>query len=200
MCPSGFIGVHVSNHSLDIEKTRQALKSHILQYVYRKLDKPVRLSSGALSAEYFDGKQVTLFPERVHLLAQLILEAADLRNIDAVGGMSVGADPIVTAVSLVAYLEKNLKIPAFFVRKEVKEHGLSKQIEGIELRKGMRVLIVEDVITQGTATLKAIEAVEKAGARVAKVICMIDREAGGSEIIASKYDFHAIFKKSELTE
>lgn len=182
----------------DTNDLRQELKSLIKLYVYKKFDKPVRLASGSETTEYFDGKQITLFPERAHLFTKLILEDLDLSHIDAVGGMSTGADPIVTAVSLLAYLEKGIKIPAFYVRKAEKSHGLTKRIEGVKLTKGMRVLIVEDVVTKGSSTLEAIRVVESEGAVVSQVTCLIDREAGGAETISSKYPFKAIFKKSEL--
>ena len=182
-----------------MNETREKLRELVRKHVRRKSDTPIRLTSGSETYEYFDGKQVTLFPDRMALFARLVLENVDLKKIQAIGGMSTGADPIAAAVSLIAFLEKKINIPAFFVRKEPKKHGLQKRIEGAELKKGMRVLIVEDVITKGSSTLDAIQAVEACGAIVEKVICLIDREEGGSQLIASKYPFEAIFKKSDLT-
>ena len=177
---------------------KEELKRLLLRHAHKKLDRAVRLSSGAESSEYFDAKQITLFPERAVVFARVILESLDLRGIDAVGGMSLGADPVVSALTLVAYLEKGLNLPGFLVRREPKKHGLQKMAEGVELKKGMRVLIVDDVITQGSATLAAIQAVEDAGAEVAQVCCLVDREEGGSRMLAQKYKFYAVFKKSEL--
>jgi len=177
---------------------KEELKALLAKYAHRRSETPIQLSSGAWTQEYFDGKQITLFPDRAVLLARVILENMDLTGIEAVGGMSIGADPIVSAISLVAYLDKGLKIPAFLVRKEAKKHGLQKMIEGIEITPGMKTLIVDDVITQGTATLKAIEAAEAAGAKVVAVACLVDREEGGSKAISAKYEFYSVFKKSEL--
>ena len=180
------------------EEIRSALKPILVKYAHRRLDKPIRLASGAETSEYFDGKQITMFPDRAVLFIRFILETVDLSRIQAVGGMSIGADPIVTGVSLLASLEKEIQIPAFFVRKEAKKHGLQKKIEGVDLKPGMNVLVVEDVVTKGGSTLSAIEAVESAGATVAHIVCLVDREAGGGKILSSKYPFTAAFKKSEI--
>lgn len=180
------------------EDLKIQLKTLVKLHVVKKFDKPVRLASGSETTEYYDGKQITLFPERAILFIKLILEELDLEKIDAVGGMSTGADPIVSAFSLLAYIEKNVKIPAFYVRKAEKAHGLSKRVEGVEIKRGMRVLVVEDVVTQGRSTLEAIRVIEAEGGVIAKVACLVDREAGGSEKISSKYPFQAIFKKSQL--
>lgn len=177
---------------------RDELKALLKSYAHRTSDVPIRLSSGAETTVYFDGKQITLFPDRAVLFARVLLENINPAGIEAVGGMSIGADPIVSAVSIVAYLECGLKWPGFLVRKEQKKHGLEKRIEGVELRKGMRVMVVDDVITQGTATLNAISAIEETGAVVAQVACLVDREEGGSKLLAAKYPFYAAFKKSEL--
>lgn len=176
------------------DELRRLIRSHATL----TSDVPIRLSSGAETRQYFDGKQITLFPERAVLFARLLLEELDVSRFDAVGGMSVGADPIVSALSVTAFLEKGLKVPGFFVRKEAKKHGLQKMIEGVELKKGMKTLVVDDVITQGTATLKAIEAVEQCGAVVEQVACLVDREEGGSAALGRKYRFYAAFRKSEL--
>jgi orotate phosphoribosyltransferase len=178
---------------------RAALRSILLKDAYIRSSEPIRLSSGKTTNVYFDGKQVTLFPEAAVLFARAVLDAVDLTRIDAVGGMSIGADPAVSAISLVAYLEKKLRVPAFLVRKEPKPHGLQKLIEGVALKKGMRVLIVDDVITQGGAVLQAIRAAEDAGAKVVQVACLVDREEGGTDKLRSAgYPVYSVFKKSEL--
>ena len=181
------------------ESMKRDLAKLVKEKAYIKLDKPIRLASGAVTQLYFDGKQVTLFPERVVLFCRVLLDALDLSQFDAVGGMSIGADPIVSALSVVAHLDKGLNVPAFLVRKEPKKHGLQKMMEGVKLKKGMRVLVVDDVITQGTATLNAIAAVGATGAKVTQVACLVDREEGGSAKIASAgYKFYSVFKKSDL--
>jgi orotate phosphoribosyltransferase len=154
-----------------------------------------KLSSGGTSNFYVDGKQVTLHPEGSYLTGKIILEKIKGLKVDFIGGMTLGADPIAASVSLLSK-EMSNPIPAFIVRKSQKEHGLKKSIEGI-IAPASDVVIVDDVITKGAATLGAIAAVEKIGCRVVKVICLVDRQEGGAEAL-SKYDFDPIFKKEEL--
>ncbi|MHB8985939.1 MAG: orotate phosphoribosyltransferase [Eubacteriales bacterium] len=144
------------------------------------------LSSGKESTYYFDGKQVTLHPEGAYLIGILITEKIKSLNIDAVGGLTIGADPIIGALAPVAYLEglKNLKL--FIVRKEAKGHGKCKYIEGPPLIKGDRIVIVDDVITTGGSVFKAIDAVKALGCQVVKVIALIDRMEGGTEKIQER--------------
>ncbi|MEW6274227.1 MAG: orotate phosphoribosyltransferase [Bacillota bacterium] len=142
------------------------------------------LTSGKESNYYFDGKQVTLHPEGAYLLAKIIIEKIRGGNIQAVGGPTIGADPIVGALAAVAHLE-GLKIKLFIVRKATKEHGMKKLIEGPELSPGERVAIVEDVMTTGSSIMKAVDAVRETGCRVVKVIPLVDRLEGGTEKLRS---------------
>ena len=109
---------------------------------------------------------------------------------DAIGGLTLGADPITSAVVTLG------NVPGFIVRKKAKEHGTQQKIEGI-IEKGFDVVIVEDVATTGASALQAIEAVEAFGAKVIKVISVVDREEGAAEALKN-YDFEPIVKKSEL--
>lgn len=146
------------------------------------------LSSGAKSPYYFDGKMVSLWPEGAYLIGQIILEEIADLEVDAIGGLTIGADPIATAVALVSHIEGR-PIPAFIVRTEPKKHGTQQFIEG-HLPKNGRVVIVDDVVTKGTSVLKAIDAVEKEGCKVVRVIALLDRnEGGGDELRRRKYDF-----------
>lgn len=140
------------------------------------------LTSGKESNYYFDGKQVTLHPEGAYLLARLIIDKIKDDNVQAVGGPTIGADPIVGSLAALAYLE-GLNIKLFIVRKATKEHGLKKLIEGPPLTPGERVAIVEDVMTTGSSIMKAIDAVREAGGQVVKVIPLVDRLEGGTEKI-----------------
>ena len=150
------------------------------------------LASGAKSSYFFDLKMVTLSPEGVYLIGKLVFDLLKGSGIDAIGGLTLGADPIVTAVALVSHLEGR-PIPAFIVRGELKEHGTQKAIEGNVPGKGRRVAIVEDVITKGGATFKAIKAVEAAGCQVVKVVALLDRHQGGSDELRNRgYDFTAL--------
>ena len=146
------------------------------------------LSSGARSSYYIDGRLITTRPDGAHLIGKEIWERIKREDVDAIGGLALGGIPIATAVSLVSYLEKK-PIPVFMVRKERKEHGTQKKIEG-NLPKGGRVAIVDDVITTGESVIEAIEAVEAAGCRVIKVITLLDRHQGGSDKLRQRgYDF-----------
>jgi len=148
------------------------------------------LSSGKRSNFYIDCRKVTLHPRGLKLISKIILEKIEGIKLDAVGGLTLGADPIASA--LVALSD----LPGFIVRKKEKEHGTRQKIEGW-LNPGWQVLIVEDVATTGGSALQAIEAVEAVGAKVTKVIAVVDREEGATEALKG-YAFDPIFKKSEL--
>lgn len=138
------------------------------------------LTSGKESSYYFDGKQVTLHPEGACLLGRIIMDKIRRDDVQAVGGPTIGADPIVGSLAVISRLE-GLDLKFFIVRKAAKEHGRQKLIEGPELLPSDRVVIVEDVITTGGSVLKAIEAVRETGCTVAKVVVLVDRLEGGSD-------------------
>jgi orotate phosphoribosyltransferase len=116
---------------------------------------------------------------------------------DAIGGLSMGADPLVTAAGVVSAIEKR-PLPGFLVRKKAKEHGRQKQIEGLENLGGKKVVIVDDVCTTGGSTQEAIAAAEREGCEVVAVISLVDREEGGSDILRAKYNYRSIFTAREL--
>ena len=166
----------------------------------------VKLSSGQESDYYFDCKPTTLDPEGAFLTAHAVLDLLAEKRIraDAIGGPPIGAHPIVAAVATVSYLRskegKGRPLPAFLIRKQPKAHGLEKQIEGIDIKKIRDVVIIDDVCTKGESTLEALNIVEEAGLRVAAVLSIIDREAGGSEKLRQKYPYFALFTGRELLE
>ncbi|HFQ82196.1 MAG TPA: orotate phosphoribosyltransferase [Desulfobacterales bacterium] len=182
-----------------MEQEKQRLKEIILQKSYRK--GTFTLTSGRTSDFYVDGKQTTLDAEGAYLCGRLIhkIIAAAQPAIGAVGGMTLGADPLVTAVSLVSYLEKS-PIPAFIVRKEAKGHGTGAYIEGqSNIPAGAVVALLEDVVTTGGTLLKVIERVESQGYKVGLVITVVDRQEGGAETLEKAgYPLKAIFTKTEL--
>lgn len=137
------------------------------------------LTSGKKSNYYIDGKRITLSPEGAYLVGKAIF--SELRGIDvgAVGGVATGAYPMVTAVGLISHLESK-PMPIFVVREVVKEHGTMRRIEG-HLKEGVKVAILEDVLTTGGSVMKAIETVVAANCRVVKVIVLVDRDEGGSQ-------------------
>jgi orotate phosphoribosyltransferase len=151
------------------------------------------LTSGKKSNYYFDGKKVNLSPEGIYRVGKAIFDQLVGLKVDAVGGVPVGAYPVVAAVALVSHLEGK-PIPAFIVREEVKEHGTKSRIEG-HFKAGYRVAMLDDVCTTGGSVLKAIKAVEAAGGKVVKVMVLVDRLEGGSDLLkAEGYDFQALLK------
>jgi orotate phosphoribosyltransferase len=140
----------------------------------------VTLSSGRKAQYYVDAKRALLLPTAFRTLGELVAAEARDRDATAVGGLTMGADPIACA-ALAAEGGDGLR--AFFVRKERKEHGLQRWIEGPELPPGTRCLVVEDVVTTGGSTVKAIERIREEGLEVAGVLAVLDRLAGGAEAI-----------------
>lgn len=137
------------------------------------------LASGLTSDHFFDLKTTMLDPEGANLAADLILEKLPA-DIDALGGLELGACPIVSAVCVKSYLAGR-KLKTFYVRKEKKERGTKQQIEGCTLEKGNKVVIVDDVTTKGGAVIDAINAVRKEGCEVAMVLSIVDRLQGAQE-------------------
>lgn len=156
------------------------------------------LASGAKSSYYIDGRQVTLDGEGAYCLARCVLQQLEGEQVAAVGGMALGADPISSATAAVG-AAMGRKLDAFMVRKEPKDHGTAGQVEG-PLERGTAVAMVEDTVTTGGSTLKAIAAVERERqARVALVIAMVDRQQGGAEAFEEAgYRFEALFTVEEL--
>lgn len=143
------------------------------------------LASGKKATYYLDGKQVTLDPHGARLVAEGILDLLAAGPMpDAVGGMSIGADPITAAVVTMSAV-RNTPIPGFMVRKESKGHGTNQYIEG-PVKPGQNVVIVEDVVTTGGSSLTAIERCEAYGLKVVKVLAIIDRMEGGAEAFTKR--------------
>ena len=143
----------------------------------------MRLASGKLSTFYFNMKPTMLDSEGAHLIASLILDQLDGVEADLIGGLEMGAVPIAASVTAVAHA-RGRKLPAFFVRKQAKEHGTKSLIEGLardETMAGKRVVIVEDVTTTGGSAIKAAEAIRAAGANIVRVITIVDRQDGADE-------------------
>jgi orotate phosphoribosyltransferase len=138
----------------------------------------VTLSSGARAEYYVDAKRAILRPPAFRALGELVAARARELEATAVGGMTMGADPVACSA-----LASGDELKAFFVRKEVKPHGLGRAIEGPELAAGERCLVVEDVVTTGGSTVAAVERVLAAGHVVAGVVAVLDRLAGGGAAI-----------------
>lgn len=158
------------------------------------------LASGKKSDFYFDGRMVTLAAQGMPAVGRVINEMIrDDEGVTAVGGPTLGADPICTAVCVVGALEFGRAWDAFIVRKETKSHGTGKLIEGPALGPNSRVIIVEDTVTTGGSGLQAVEAVRATGATVVKLIALLDREEGAAETYAAaNVPFAPVFRRSEL--
>ncbi|MCL2503401.1 MAG: orotate phosphoribosyltransferase [Coriobacteriia bacterium] len=162
------------------------------------LGKPTVLASGATSNFYFDGKRVTLSADGAYLLARYLLSHIPDDEYDAIGGLTMGADPIASAVCAVSYTTEMPKT-AFYVRKAQKEHGLTRRIEG-PLESGSRVVVVDDVATRGGSIMEAIEAVEsETQCTVTRVVALVDRQQGARELFEGRgYVFDPVFTAEEL--
>ena len=144
----------------------------------------VTLSSGIEANYYVDLRRATLHHEAAPLIGQVMLELLDnsgIKDFDAVGGLTVGADPVATAIMHQA-AAKGRAIDAFVVRKAPKEHGLGKQVEGPDV-SGKKVVVLEDTSTTGASPLTAARALEKAGATIVAVATVVDRATGAREVI-----------------
>lgn len=156
------------------------------------------LTSGRRSDYYIDNKQVTLDGRGLLLVAKLTLARCRELDVDAVGGLTLGADPIAAAVAVLSG-DRDHPLTAFIVRKQVKEHGTGLAIEGPALHAGQRVLLVDDTLTTGGTFLAARERVIEVGAVPVEALCVVDREEGGREALESVgLSVNALFTRSEF--
>lgn len=163
----------------------------------------VKLASGRSSNFYFNMKPTMLDPEGSHLIGSLICAALEGRQVDMIGGLEIGAVPIATAVAVTSQA-RGRPLPAFFVRKQAKEHGTQSLVEGLpkgETLSGRRVVIVEDVTTTGGSSMKAVAAVRADGAVVDRVITVVDRLEGAAETFkAAGITFEAILTTRDFAD
>jgi orotate phosphoribosyltransferase len=179
----------------DLTTLRHQLLDLFCQLAYQEGD--FVLSSGQRSSYYINGKQVTLHPQGALAMARLLLPLLP-EDTQAVAGLTLGADPIVSAVSVVSVYE-NRPIPALIIRKEAKGHGTMAYIEGPSLPQGAKVVVLEDVVTTGQSALKAVERLQAAGYTVNRVISLIDRLQGGGALYESAgLQFAALFTIEDL--
>ena len=153
-----------------------------------------KLSAGGTSSYYFDGRILSLDPEGSYAVAKALLPIIRESGAQALAGPTLGADPIVSAVSVVSHLEGH-PVPGLIVRKETKDHGGQRAIEGPTsgLGKGSPVAVVDDTCTTGSSLFHAIDAVEAAGYKVVKVLSILDRNEGGSDEVRRRgYSYEAL--------
>jgi orotate phosphoribosyltransferase len=149
------------------------------------------LASGKESTYYINSKKAFFNSEVIWLLGEVLWQLTNDLNIQAMGGLEIGAIPMATAAAL-RYHEEGRPLEAFFVRKQAKEHGSQERVEGI-VKPGFRVAVIDDVFTSGSSVLQAIEEVEKVGAKVVAVSCIVDRLEGAREKLATRYEYLPIF-------
>jgi len=178
-------------------------RSRLLEILKEKSyeKREVTLASGRKSDFYIDCKQTTLDAEGAYLTGKLMYEIIHglNDNIEGAGGLTLGADPIATAVSIASFLADK-PLPAFIIRKEPKGHGTGQWLEGTKnLKKGAKVVIVEDVVTTGGSSLKAVKRAEESGLTVELILALVDRCEGGRENIEKEgYKLKSLFERAEI--
>src|SRR5208283_1298967 len=183
----------------DIEKMRNRLLELILKHVFQYSETPAfKLAHGGTSRFYFNCKRITLDPEGQYLIGNLVFEAIKDFGISAIGGLTLGADPIANATAYSSWL-RGRPIQSFIVRKTSKDHGIIAAIEG-KIKAGDRVAVVDDVVTTGGSTLQAISACRQAGLEIVGVLTLVDRqEMNGRENIEKQIpNFKALFTRDEV--
>ena len=172
----------------------------ILEKSLKVADEPIfELASGKKSNLYIDCRKTTKNARGAYLIGNIIYDKISNLGVDAIGGLTMGADPVADAVAYTSVLKGKL-INAFSVRKDAKKHGLKRIIEG-DVNNGDRVVIVDDVATTGQSTIEAIENARAGGLHVVKVIILVDRQEGGREnILKHDVDFEAILTKQVLLD
>ena len=179
---------------------RQQLLNYLVAKSFNYSQEPVfRLVSGRLSNYYIDCKKTTLSAEAIDILGEVMYERVKTLEAEGIGGLTLGADPIAYATSLICKLKGKIINP-FIVRKTPKDHGIIKWIEG-NVQPNDRVIIIEDVITTGQSTMQAVERAKESGLKVIQILALVDREEGGREEV-SKFSMtsQAIMAKIELQE
>ena len=193
----GFIESRIKN----MEKLNRAeLKVRLFNLLNQEALKRGKflLSSGKESDYYLDGRVITLNPQGAYLVASIILDMLKGEVLDAVGGPTLGADPISGALAALSYIYGQ-PIKTFIVRKQAKGHGTLQQVEGPELKSGDRVILIDDVATSGKAILEAKQALDKIGVIADKAIVIVDRNQGAVDNLAKVgIKLESIFKITEF--
>jgi orotate phosphoribosyltransferase len=176
-----------------------ANEARLLELIERRAFKrgSFKLASGLVSDYYIDGKMIEVHPECAYLIGQVLYDRTKDLEVDAIGGLEVGAVPLTTS-TVMTYFQNKRTIEGFWVREKEKAHGTKKQIEG-KLEEGSRVVILDDVITKGQSAKKALDAVVAMGCEVVQVLCLVDRMQGADEVFRD-YDFRSVFTIEDVFE
>ncbi len=160
----------------------------------------VTLASGISSDFYVDMKNILLLPQGINIISQMILEFLKNKTVIGIGGTSLGAMPISVGVSIMSLKEFDHPLKAFFIRKELKTHGMKRWVEGLDnFKKGDKVWIMEDVVTTGGSSLHAVSKARDAGLSVSGIITCVDRKEGGGDLIVSRgLEYLPLITKSDL--
>lgn len=179
---------------------KQELIEIICKKSFKYSHKPeFKLVSGKMSRFYINCKPTTLSPRGMYLVGHLVFEAIKDLNVDGVGGLTFGADPIAVATAFVSELKKS-PIKAFSIRKTKKDHGIIRWVEG-DITPGEKVVIIDDVVTTGGSTIKAVQRARTEGLDVVKAVILVDRQEGGLENIREHVeDVSAIITRDDLIE
>jgi len=183
------------------KKEKASIRGELLNllkesFVYSN-DAVFTLSSGRKSHFYIDSKKVTLDPSGGFLVGQLILDAIHDLEVDAIGGMTLGADPMVISASVLSYGD-GPPLPAFLIRKDSKGFGENPFIEG-NLKKNSNVIIVDDVLTSGSSLERTVKMIEDLGCKVIRIVALVDRKEGGRERLEAKgHDIVTLFTVEDL--
>lgn len=182
----------------DLLAKKDNLKKLLTEKSFQYSETPkFKLVSGVVSQFYVDCKMTTLLSHGKVLIGEIIFDMVKNLNIKGIGGLTLGSDPIANAVAFVAGMQ-GIDLISFVIRKQAKQHGTMKWIEG-DIKAGDRVVIIDDVITTGGSAIQAIDRAEEAGLTILKTIVLVDREEGGRENILSRgYEVESLFTKSDL--
>lgn len=180
--------------------TLSADKKELFHILYKNafFREKIVLSSGKESDYYIDARRVTLSAPGAALAGKIILNMIGDEKIDAIGGPTLGADPLVGALAVLSF-QAGKPLNTFIIRKAPKPHGKQQQIEGPLLRKGAEVILIDDVATTGKAFLESLVVMKKEGFKVKKCICLVDRNEGSKESLAKEgCSLEAVFNISEF--
>ena len=169
--------MNAPSHTKDQAKLFEILKAHAL------FKEKIILSSGKESDYYFDARRVTLSAAGAYLCGQIILDMVKDDALDAIGGPTLGADPLLGAIGVLSF-QSGKPLNTFIIRKAPKPYGKQQQIEGPHLRPDSRVVLLDDVATTGKSFVESIEVLKKMGIKPLKAVCIVDRKEGAGQILS----------------